>query len=247
MRIFLHKLHLLGLVTPFDIESQALVIETDRGMYYRFSKDSESNTTTQLDLYDLAIVLMKHCIPPKYARGQRGSAGSGRGVRTILEHLNGFYSHNFYANHEEILISVPADRREQNNCKNDSISAQNNRDTGKYNNINNQRFAHLAPKHIYLPTCVIPIAPYQPFYASQSTCHIVVSYEDVEFCIKLLPILFLPSSRVEANNNRQPKLIETESSKSSLVVADISNIKFVLVDNLLGLHLPLIQVKFITN
>ena len=109
----------------------------------------------ELNLYDIAVVILKNNVKPTMARGLRGTAGSGKGVRTLLEHfsLSLCYDYNAPENHTDLLLTTkpPNDMKKHitvskkywnnesdNNMNNDNNNDNNNNNSSYYDNNNNR-------------------------------------------------------------------------------------------------------------
>ena len=90
------------------ISSQSLFVETPRGLYFRYLSDTALSVRMELNLYDIAVVILKSHLKPNMARGLRGTAGSGKGVRTLLEHFNLSLCYDFNApeNHTNFYLTT---------------------------------------------------------------------------------------------------------------------------------------------
>lgn len=93
-RVFITRPHIAVKDQPLIVNSQSLFIETQKGAFFRYAIDSNSSVKMELNLYEVAIVMLKTYRVPALARGLRGSAGSGRGVRTLLEFFSGSLVHH---------------------------------------------------------------------------------------------------------------------------------------------------------
>ncbi len=93
--------HLAMLETPLSKRTCASVVEMPTGVYYRWQWFSIPEIIhMELVIGSLAVVIVDDYFCPVKQRGTRGSAGSGRGVRTLLDRfslsltLNQWYSGN---------------------------------------------------------------------------------------------------------------------------------------------------------
>jgi hypothetical protein len=105
-RVFLSRPLISILEDPLDLASQLLCLDVDKGIFYRYTVDSHNSVRSEIRLFDLAMVLMKSYVLPEKARGLRGSAGSGRGVRTVIEYLSCGIAYHFDALKDQMDISV---------------------------------------------------------------------------------------------------------------------------------------------
>ena len=88
--------------------SQSLFLESPRGLYYRYIVDTELSVRMELNLYDTAAVVLRNHLKPSLARGKRGTAGSGKGVRALLEHFDMSFSYDYNAplNRADLLFTT---------------------------------------------------------------------------------------------------------------------------------------------
>ena len=88
--------------------SQSLFLETPKGIYFRYLADTLLSVRVELNIFDTAAVVLKSHLRPSVARGMRGTAGSGKGVRALLEHFNMSlcYDYNAPANKADFLLTT---------------------------------------------------------------------------------------------------------------------------------------------
>ncbi len=81
--------HLAMIKTPLSMSTCAATVEMPTGMYYRWQWFSIPEIVHMESVIDsLAIVIVREYCSPVQQRGTRGIAGSGRGVRTLLDHFS---------------------------------------------------------------------------------------------------------------------------------------------------------------
>lgn len=265
-RLFLFKPVLSIPEKPTDPESQILFLETDKGVYFRVSQDTLFNVNYQVNVSGLAMVVSKTPMIPALCRGVRGAAGSGRGIRTLLEYLSLSFSYSYHQDtgSVDIFIDVFPTPETYTPDINDSMLAIQLGSSHVFPSIGNrgpfiemsQSRSHLTFYPIALPTAVRPIISPGSESNNMESCDVVTSLEDLYF-LRYVAQTFLgyhqqqPQQQAVAVNNSNNINVTTESSSSSstpiniksmYVVASLAYVKFVLVDNLLGLHLPLMQV-----
>ena len=183
LRLFLYQPHVMALQRPLHRESQSMFIEADKGVFFRHVIDSRLYNDMQCNIYDLALVLTKAKKSNFTARGVRGSAGSGRGVRTLVEFLRADFAGRWYSefsdggdiNHCDLMLEfLPREKVENvntiNEINNNSIyhrntqmsqtynttSANNNNATNAYNN-NITRFTDVTANRVYIHAKEIPL------------------------------------------------------------------------------------------
>ncbi len=81
--------HLAMLEIPLSIKTCAAVVEMPTGVYYRWQWFSIPEIIhMELVIGSLAVIIVQDYCSPIKQRGTRGSAGSGRGVHTLLDHFS---------------------------------------------------------------------------------------------------------------------------------------------------------------
>ena len=92
-RVFVTRPH----IQTYDSSSisQCLMVEADTGVYFRYIYDTDFSVKMDLHVTGLVVVLLKSYKPPLMSRGLRGTAGSGRGIRTVMEGISLKYACNF--------------------------------------------------------------------------------------------------------------------------------------------------------
>ena len=90
------------------VVSQSLFLETPKGIYFRYLGDTSLSVRIELNVFDTAAVVLKSHLRPSVARGMRGTAGSGKGVRALLEHfsMSLCYDYNAPANKADFLLTT---------------------------------------------------------------------------------------------------------------------------------------------
>jgi hypothetical protein len=107
-RVFLSRPHVSIFEGDIRSSNQTLFLETPRGLYFRHLADTALSVRMELNVYDVAAVILKNYLRPSLARGLRGTAGSGKGVRTLFEHLDLSlsYEYNCPANHVNFFLTT---------------------------------------------------------------------------------------------------------------------------------------------
>ena len=153
----------------------------------------------ELNLFDIAAVVLRNYLKPSLARGKRGAAGSGKGVRALLEHFNMSLSYDYNApsNRADLLFTTskatPAANTTQDRFH--ISSTRKRRDEDEYNPIFMRRKGtsidldtgrlELFSVPIPLPTAIHPLmAPKSLPCASQYSA--VFSYEDLLFTMNVV-------------------------------------------------------------
>ena len=175
-RVFVFRPHCSIVENPMMQRPQELMLESSSGVYYRYMYDRRSSVTIECTLFDIAAVLMKTYRPPASARGLRGSSGSGRGVRTLIEYFNAQYAYHQVLPENLVDIAVcigPLDPLGINYKSADKDKPQD----GECRCLDHEAFS-LKPVHILEPKCVF--APADPARnVSSSSCDLVSSLEDI--------------------------------------------------------------------
>ncbi|RYH23327.1 hypothetical protein EON65_17995 [archaeon] len=226
LRLFITRPHL----SLLDVHSPAsLFVEAERGVYFRYILDTKSTVKMELNTYDLGVVLMRQYRAPEVSRGARGSSGSGRGIRTMIEFLNTIFRYSNVAAEMQTDIQLEIYIPDDDSGVTESPSLVNL----------NTNEASADPILIHEPTCLLPVLVSNKDFTPSST-NVVTSYEDIMFCWKLAErILSKRSSSVNFEEAKRASLTDISKTFYNVVV---NGVRFLLVDNVLGLHLPLFQV-----
>ena len=205
-RVFVSRPHISVLKSALQQHSQALLLETEGGVYYRYVLDTGSNVKQDLNIYDLATVLVKRYRPPSIYRGIRGSSGSGKGVRTLVEFLNLNMSYHLDVknNHLDLKFDIfsppleeddvlfeenPADAADIAAGANSvahaaTVAAATAEAAVNYVDFDSERLVLKAAAVLY-PRCVFPLTPARTDFTTHPT-DVVTSYEDLLFCVALV-------------------------------------------------------------
>ncbi len=265
VRLFVTRPHISIMQNPMNVKSSSLFLETEKGVFYRFVCDSESSTKMELNVFDVALVIMKTFRPPPEARGMRGSAGSGRGVRTIVEFLSLAYSlenHSRDSTVDSLLHIFYADRNTSTvEDKDNFVQLEHSHYKYQMKDSNSEEHTEFVAD-IARPKCIFPLTNVDTKF--DTSYNVVTSYEDVMFIVaavkEFLKIKADPTSSNDGEESKKPVnedeiadsggRLSSKDQLSALVkkftVLKIANMKLVIVDNILGLHLPLAQV-FVDN
>ncbi len=296
-RVFATRPHIAVMENPTTLATQSLHLETDFGIYYRNVIDSNGSTNTEVNLTEMAMVLLKQYKQPCFARGLRGAAGSGSGVRTQIEYLSASVVHHYDAlkNNFDLLVDVaPIDPAED---PSQGAATQQHAAPGHGHGHSRAQGSGHAPGHgrgsrgdsfVYFdaeypkiesksqfePVCVFPLASSSRKFPENS-CDIVTSYEDLLLTIALIQKLIdftapkpapRPVAAPEGQQSRR-RSINTPSKELAAILAahesgateakkpptkfelasqysviHLRSIRCIVVDNVLGLHLPLLQM-----
>ena len=198
LRIFVHKPHLQISENAFELKNaQCLIIEANSGAHVRFMIDSNRSMRTEVRVHDMAMVMLRTYQSPAVARGLRGTAGSGRGIRTLLEFMN---------------IDISIALNELNGCIDVLLKISPSQRTAQIDKLVHMKKHLVKSKHVdsaaawkatttYVdldsdtlfipavtvkaPTCIANTC-IPPRTFPRACCSIVTSYEDVNFAINLV-------------------------------------------------------------
>jgi hypothetical protein len=202
IRVFISKPHISVMEIPGNRLSPSMFIETTKGAFYRQIFDSDYSVKYELNLYDIALVMQKVYIAPNEARGSRGSAGSGRGIRTLVEYLSCglVYHYDKPGKHSDILFNIlPCEHYRKRGFKENKYNKVNKKDINKKVlnkdnvleiplnddinfNINNIEVSAVG---INNPLILYPLSKSKTKFDVNS-CDVVSSYEDILFLISLV-------------------------------------------------------------
>ena len=211
LRVLLWRPMMMALSEPASKETQYIVLESGSFVAYRFMLDSAGSYKVVAQLNDLALVLVKQLRAVN--RGLRGAAGSGRGVRTVLEHLTMrlFNHYNAVEGSTDFVVDVL------------STEEQFRESTFDWDEVS------VSSAQAVQTTCVENMEVF-PRVLPKTPVNIVSSFADAVLCMSLL------SCFVEAAADPAP------GDRSIFCVVRMTGLRLVIVDNVVGLHLPLVQL-----
>lgn len=231
LRLFITRPHL----SLLDVHSPAsLFVEAERGVYFRYILDTKSTVKMELNTYDLGVVLMRQYRAPEVSRGARGSSGSGRGIRTMVEFLNTIFRYSNVATEKQTDIQLEIYIPEDDIGVTESPSLVNL-------NLND---TNADPILIHEPTCLLPVLVSNKDFTPSST-NVVTSYEDIMFCWRLIERII--SKRDASVDAEEPNRTSSADVTKTFYNVVVNGVRLLLVDNVLGLHLPLFQVVSILH
>jgi hypothetical protein len=107
-RVFFTRPHIQTTEHPLSFDSQVFIVSAEKGVYFRYLYDTVGSLRMDLNIIDLTVVLLKNYRPPAESRGFRGTAGSGRGARTLVERLvvNWNYHYSKPQHHLDMMFST---------------------------------------------------------------------------------------------------------------------------------------------
>jgi hypothetical protein len=112
VRVWVTKPHIVLLEYPQSQRSSAVVVEATSGVYYRWQWFAIPEMVhMEANVQGLAVVVLNSYNDPQSMRGVRGAAGSGRGVRTLIEHMSArLDSNQWYAESRlDLYAAIPAE------------------------------------------------------------------------------------------------------------------------------------------
>jgi hypothetical protein len=238
-RLLLHKPH----VSVWEPTSASVVfVESDNGALYRYMYDSNNGVKTSYDLQSLALVYVPDFSESVNYRSARGSSGFGA-AKTILEFINVFVFQQFCAleNRQDLKIEVTS--YEENNCSTSSSAS-----SGKKEVLNFAVRDQVAGLEITMPETnyLNSLVTFSKKFPLESG-DIVVSFEDLLSVIAILQAFCGDSGSGDSDTNSASEPDPAVPSYLDGFAAfncfgKVSGIKLLLIDNVLGMHLPFFQV-----
>lgn len=253
LRMFIYRPHINILSSSSMVDPPCVLIEAERGLFFRYTADTKGAYKYTTYLNDLAVVLVKHYRPPAAHRGARGSSGSGRGYRTAIEFLNAILQFSYDSEISQLDVRCEIFNPQPNLERRDSD------ETGeKYVDIK-ENLDRVDVVHIPEPVCLFPLLRSDKEFTRYS-CDIVTCYEDILFAVSTIRSSFAgitgapPKANGKINESDEPFRKESSEnihenadnshsdSFSTFMVIAVTGMRLMIVDNVLGLHLPLFQV-----
>jgi hypothetical protein len=268
LRLFIRRPHLKVLRTLTSSTSGALILEATEdgmsympgsihngGVYYRQLLDSSNSKNIEFKASNLAVIYLANnsdAMP-----GIRGSAGSGRGVRTLLENFYiSVFSQFVDAKH---YFKVDTQHCADNRSGSSLFEFVNNDNTE--NTLFNPKENEYNSDSIGLPFIVEPSVLFQTDNTKPAvnalSSNIVISYDDLYFLSNIVSSLLgikasaetggaaspvqSPSKAESDSSNKFNELQDPSDTPAVFGVVSLASIRVVIVDSVLGLHLPLFQ------
>ncbi|CAM9935444.1 unnamed protein product, partial [Sphacelaria rigidula] len=111
VRVWVTQPHLALVEFPMSQKSDVLLLEGERGIYYRWQRLAVPKQVVHMEaaVQGLAAVIVNEYQGAAESRGTRGTAGSGRGARTLVEGLSLSITHNHWlaVNHLDLHACLP--------------------------------------------------------------------------------------------------------------------------------------------
>jgi hypothetical protein len=211
VRVLLKCPALISLKEPTELDTQYLLLEVNGFVTYRLMSDSARSSKITVDVSDAALVLIKQL--RTVSRGLRGAAGSGRGIRTLVEHLN--FRLAYHVNAVTPTCDVAID------LSNTDAWTESAFDWDEVFVPASQSVDNTCVENVDVIARDFP----------RSTANLVSSFEDVLMSLSIISGFF--SDAADAPRDPDNKFF---------CVLKVSGFKIVVVDNIVGLHLPLLQI-----
>jgi hypothetical protein len=237
-RILLRSPHLSLSSNPKERLSETVIFETEDGIFMRMISDSLNSRHIFVNIHDLALVILKNFVTVA-ARGLRAIAGSNRGVRTVVEYMSCACTYNAHdAGRSDFMLHLGPSTN-----KVSSIS-----DVHFVEDVMNFSFDKRGDKNSSTSTFAVPeckilnplrCPSIERFYRR---CDIVISFEDILVISNTLRSFF--SSTFTSNQATSPSAILVTNENrihNCFFSLKIRHLKMIVVDDVLGLHLPLVQ------
>jgi len=251
IRLWMNRPHLVLPQDPLNIDGVCILLESDAGVFYRYKTLGYDLWNQEVCAKDLAIVAMKSYMSPAESRGIRGMSGTGKNIATLIEGLSVSFNqnNNYVSNHNDMCITIPVLHSEF-------------MDAGRMSGIESP---DIAPSNFFVPEpkAVSPII-IPSRHLGLYICDIVLSYDEIYILSDVLGGFTGPNPEDELPK-ASPKLDRKETVKSGLskeessvsyssgapsevdsptysINLSISGIKFILVDPVLGMHLPIAKI-----
>jgi hypothetical protein len=247
LRLFFVKPHIQFAESPLQT-ANSLIIEADDGLSLRLISDHQS-WDIQMSANNLAVGLVKSYQTSTATIGLRGTAGSGLGIRTILDETNFIFSYHF--NHS----LLHSDMQLRAFPRISILSLGGDDDDDDYFTSNAHLYSDGVLSVPTLPSGGLPVGVDESSWdrvAWSSCSQIVLSSDDfatlksffrrclmidemgrptiVSGILPVQSLLFSPDISLEFH---QTSIFST---------VQVNHLQLLIVDNILGLHLPLIQV-----
>jgi hypothetical protein len=183
-RVFITRPHLQTSKNLILLPMETLILEAEKGIYYRYVYDSDNSVKMELDISDLSLVLMKQYRPPALSRGIRGVAGSGKQIRTLLEFGSIQFQSHLDAKETTLdyILRIGPEIHEkplsEESEERPIIPSRSFVDFGK-------EFLFLSSVSLPPPKCVSPLYIPPRIFPKQS-CRIATSYEDILVTVDLI-------------------------------------------------------------
>ena len=270
-RVFATRPQICIMENPLVPHSATLVLESEAGVFYRQIIDNKQSTRIEVKALDVALVA--HQRFSGHDRGLRGSAGSGTGIRTLVENLDCDYSQHFISatNHMDIqfcMLENSPTNAEPTKTTDDQpllleaagdfpsvLPLSNAGESDNYVDFESERL-FLKPVELFSPKCNNKLHHTMKKDFPERCCHLVTSYEDLLFSVNMITEFINGKPEVDedekaANKKSKRKGASKEKDKKAakltipfdlFTTVSIYGVRAVVVDNILGLHLPLLQI-----
>jgi len=155
-----------------------------------------------LSIYDLAIVSVRNFTSKASFRKARGAAGSGRGVRSLVEFLNCNFTYAFDSLQNQVDVEFKIEPSNFETFRDERPYSKDSAHTTEVIHLDtaHKQFLSLDFDSTYLKCAAIPSPTAMPSYSSQDlvlrsdTCDAVFSCEDLLFCHKVVSAFLLDNT-----------------------------------------------------
>eukprot|EP01038_Epipyxis_sp_PR26KG_P006870 gene6870-9407_t len=272
-RLFITRPHIAILKSPENPDTQSLILETDKEVFFRYIVDTDSTVKLDLKMFNLAAIILKKYRLSDLSRGIRGAAGSGRGVRTLVESLT--FALAYYHSAIDFNSSPHLDLKfvvfssDDETCDRNDLDFENpdhgeivkpfirkgfkTGDSVGYINLQDDHL-QLEPAKIPQPHCVFPMTTTETnAHLPKNCCKVVTCYEDLLFCTQIVTAFLDIQPKSTTNTSSAESVGRPHHPEKRKTVAlvnpiptffgviSINSVRIMVVDNVLGLHLPLLQ------
>jgi len=220
VRVWITRPHIALIENSKTRSSQTLVLETDKGVYYRYRAGGMDSLRMEIRASELALILLRSYSLPCHIRDSRGTSGSGRGVRTIAEWVSASVVYDFITSSNITSLKVIA-----------PYYLTYESDIAQRKLISTYGFdfddVDLRPDQIPTPTCVTSPLILSRDNEDTRTFDVVTSADDLVFSINVV-FSFLGfdeeatnSDKLSAKEDHAP--VPQETSDAHPVLIDIGN------------------------
>ncbi|CAM9539528.1 unnamed protein product, partial [Phaeothamnion confervicola] len=203
VRVFVTRPHLAVLESPLSPGGAALVLECEQGLYFRYQWLSMAEVMhLEAAAQGLLAVVANAYWGPLLMRGVRGTAGSGRGVQTVLEHFSCGFEYNQWRrqNRLEVVARVPLRDDEDLHAGGEADAEQYGLD-GPPPKPADFRLPLPVPKALHPPERLdADLGP--------RGGDVVTSYDDALFVAAALAVFVGPEPPLPARQPQQPSVLQ---------------------------------------
>lgn len=211
LRLWFQKPVVLSLRNPSSEDSQYLMLDSSSFVAYRLMCDSSGASKATVEGSHVALVLVKQLRETN--RGLRGAAGSGRGIRTVVERL-----------HFRVLQHVLRDPKTLDLAVDLTNVGETETTTFDWDCVS-------VPQSTVMESTCVENVDVVARVVPPDTLNLVCSFEDSAICLSVLSGFLAPG---EPSRPDDPWGV--------FCALKLASLRVVIVDNVVGLHLPLFQI-----